>query len=76
MGSTITVWPLRAMPLAICPLRPRKSCSVGSRGIVRAIDPLHREPQRVQIPVAGDVDGFQMAEQRRGPGATAFFATA
>ena len=32
-GSTTTVWPLRTMPLAICPLRPRKSCRCGSVGL-------------------------------------------
>src|ERR1039458_8135501 len=32
MGSTTTCWPLRTMPLAICPLKPRKSCSVLSVG--------------------------------------------
>ena len=64
-GSTTTSCPARTMPPAICPLKPRKSCNFGSRGIVRTIDPLHGKSQRVQIPVAGDVDGFQMRQQRR-----------
>ena len=33
--------------------------------IVRAVDPLHGKAERGQIPVAGDVDGFQMLQQRR-----------
>ena len=33
--------------------------------IVRAVDPLDGQAEAVQVPVAGDVDGFQMAQQRR-----------
>ena len=34
-------------------------------GIVGAVDPLHRKTEGVQVPVAGDVDGFQMLQQGR-----------
>ena len=37
----------------------------GVARIVRAIDPLHRKTQGAQVPVAGNMDGLQMAEQRR-----------
>ena len=64
-AATMTFWPTRTMPPAIWPLKPRKSCSARIGRIVRAVDPLHGQAEAVQIPVAGDVHGFQMAEQRR-----------
>ena len=56
--------------------QPAKIVQLRVAGIVRAIDPLHRETERVEIPVAGDVHGLQMAQQRRAFDTTAFFATA
>ncbi len=39
--------------------------------IVRAVDPLHRQAETVQVPIARDVHGLEVAEQRRAGDTTA-----
>ena len=49
------------LPLCLSVTAGGNRCSFVSRGLFGRFDPLHRQPKPAHVPVAGDVDGFEVA---------------